>query len=468
MKKLKVTVFTFFLFFFFTNGFGQDTLKLSHAEFIAIVKKYHPLALNYQLQNTIAQQEIQKARGNFDPIFEAKNGEKAITGTTYYKQTNLGVEIPTWYGITVNGSYNYLNGQKLNNNETKGGLYQLGITVPLAKNLLYDKRRALLDQAKSALKMSQAQQILLTNELLLTADNAYWNWVRLYQNYLLQQHVVQLNTTRLNFTKKSYEYGERAAIDTTEVTAQLQSFEIEKQDAYLKFLKATQELSLFLWAENQQPYEILQPITPSQLLENAEIDKNYSTLIVQIDSKNLNQHAALLYYQQKNEILESERNLKKQSLLPKLDFTYNFLNKENYQYEWLPMFENNYQYGLKLEIPIFLRQARADYQMAKFKLQQNQIDYNYKQQEIITKINTYKNEVLSYQQQIKVLQSNIENYKRLLYAEEVKFNNGESSLFVINTRENKLLAVQQKLLDVQLKFINSYNYLKWINENFSQ
>ncbi|MEG1026907.1 MAG: TolC family protein, partial [Flavobacterium sp.] len=97
---------------------------------------------------------------------------------------------------------------------------------------------------------------------------------------------------------------------------------------------------------------------------------------------------------------------------------------------------------------------------------QNQFDADYKQQELNAKITAYKNEVISYQSQISLMQNNIENYKRLLSAEEIRFSNGESSLFLINTRENKLLEAEQKLLDLRLKFINSYNQLKWFNENF--
>jgi len=64
------------------------------------------------------------------------------------------------------------------------------------------------------------------------------------------------------------------------------------------------------------------------------------------------------------------------------------------------------------------------------------------------------------------MQNNIEKYKRLLNVEEIRFSNGESLLFLINTRENKLLEAEQKLLDLRLKFINSFNHLKWFNENF--
>ncbi|MGF1925502.1 MAG: TolC family protein, partial [Bacteroidia bacterium] len=435
-------------------------------EFLTVVKNYHPLAFRYRLQNQIAKAEIQSARGNFDPTLAAKKGSKTIDGTNYYKESNVDLGIPTWYGVELNGSYNYIDGQKLNNSETKGGLYQFGVTLPLAKNLLYDKRRALLDQAKFALQMTEAEQTLLTNDLMLEAENAYWEWVKAHEVLLLQSKAVKINQDRLLFIKKTYQYGERAAIDTTEALTQLQSFELEQKDAFLEFVKATQELSLFLWQENQQPYDVSQLIVPSESLTDNLAYQNYLSLITEIDNATLANHASLLFYFRKQNILESERRLKFQSLLPKVDLTYNFLNKENYQSNFFPLFQNNYQYGLKLEIPIFLRQARADYRISKFKIQQNQLDTDYKKQEITAKITTYKNVVVNYNQQISLALQNAKNYQRLLEAEQVKYDNGESSLFLINSRENKLIEMQEKLLELRLKFLQGYNQLKWTKENF--
>ena len=467
MKRRNNLTLLFLLFFWVQFANAQDTLKLSHQEFLSVVKNYHPLAFRYRLQNQIAKAEIQSARGNFDPNLAGKNGTKTIDGIEYYRETNVGLGIPTWYGIELNGSYNYIDGQKLNNSDTKGGLYQFGITLPLAKNLLYDKRRALLDQAKFGLQMTQAEQLLLTNDLMLDAENAYWNWVKTFEVYQLQSRAVRINQDRLNFIKKTYDYGERAAIDTTEALTQLQSFELEQKDAYLEFVKATQELSLFLWTENQQPYDVERLIIPSETLTNNIAYNSYLTLINEINGESLGNHASLLYYFQKQNILESERRLKFQSLLPKLDFTYNFFNKENYQTDFFPLFQNNYQYGLKLEIPIFLRQARADYRIAKFKIQQNELDTDYKRQEINAKINTYKNVVVNYNQQINLATQNAANYERLLKAEETKYANGESSLFLINSRENKVIDVQEKLLELRLKFLEGYNQLKWLKANFA-
>ncbi len=448
-----------------TMAQSDTTYQLSYLEFLDIVKQYHPLAYSYRLQNNIAKADVLKARGNFDPLLDAKTGTKTIDAIEYYTESNVGLQIPTWYGIDITGSYTNIDGQRINNSDTRGGLYQMGITIPLAKNLLYDKRRAQLDQAKYALEMTAAEQELLTNELLLEAENTYWNWVLRYEIFLLQSQAVTINQERLEFIMKSFEYGERAAIDTTEALSQLQSFELAQKDAYLQFVKATQELALFLWKENQEAYDIAEGLVPTDKITNATAYDAYPQLLETLASSTLNQHNALQYYYQKQRILESERKLKRQSFLPKLDFTYNFFSKDVYAYEFLPFFQNNYQYGLKLEIPLFYRQARADYQIAKAKILQNEMDANFKQQEIVTKINTYRNEVLNYRAQIDLIEGNIANYEKLLDAENSRYENGESSLFLINSRENKLIETQEKMLELRYKFIKGYNELKWINEN---
>lgn len=466
MKKLnKIFLLVFLLLVQF--NFAQDSLKLSANEFISIVKNYHPLALKYQLQNKIATAEITQARGGFDPVLGGKLGEKNIDGTHYYKQRNLELGIPTWYGIDIHGGYNYIEGDKLSNTETIGGLYQFGVTIPLAKNLLYDKRRAMLDQAKFAQKMTEAEQTVLTNELLLDAENKYLEWVQNYEIYKLKTEIVDINRERLKLTIKTFEYGEKPAIDTIEALSQLQSFELQQRDAFLTFVKTTQELQLFLWKENQQVYELSQMIYPSDDLTNNLAYTDFEFLINDVESRQISSHLSILYYNQKQNILESERRLKWQSFLPKIDFTYNFFNKENYKADYLPLFDNNFQYGLKLEIPIFQREARANYQIAKIKLNQNELDTNYKIRELDTKIETYKNEILNYRMQIDLSENNLKNYERLLSAEETRYSNGESSLFLINSRENKVIEAQEKFISIRTKFLKSFNKLKWMKENFT-
>ena len=86
--KRKNKIFLTFLLVVSSFLQAQDSLLLSKKEFLNIVKNYHPVLKKYQLQNKIAQAEITKARGNFDPVLSAKLGEKNIDGTHYYTQIN--------------------------------------------------------------------------------------------------------------------------------------------------------------------------------------------------------------------------------------------------------------------------------------------------------------------------------------------------------------------------------------------
>lgn len=463
-KQNKLLFIVFFLLFQYNKA--QDSLMISAQEFLEVVKNYHPMALKYQLQNKIAQSEITKARGSFDPVLEGKLGEKNIDGIQYYRQKNIGLGIPTWYGIDLTAGYQYLDGEKLNSSETKGGLYSMGITVPLAKNFLYDKRRSILDQAKFALKMTEAEQTVLTNELLLEAENTYWEWVQSFEIYQLQTKAVEISRNRLKLTQKTFEYGERAAIDTVEAASQLQNFELQQREAYLNFIKNTRQLQVFLWKENREIYEISQLIYPANHLSDHPAYSDFEFLLQEIKTKETDNHWSVQYYHQKQLILESERRLKWQSFLPKLDFTYNFFNKENYQTDYLPIFDNNFQYGLKLEIPVFQREARASYQIAKIKLEQNKLETAFKKRELTTKIETYRNEILNYHTQMSLSQKNLVMYQQLLTAEETKYGNGESSLFLINSRENKMMEAQEKFISIKTKFLKSFNKLKWMKENF--
>ena len=81
---------------------------------------------------------------------------------------------------------------------------------------------------------------------------------------------------------------------------------------------------------------------------------------------------------------------------------------------------------------------------------------------------SYQQEVENYNEQISLAEQNLNNYEKLLKAEEIRFKNGESSIFLINSRENKKIDAQEKLINLKAKVIKSYNKLKWMSESIEQ
>jgi outer membrane protein TolC len=93
----------------------------------------------------------------------------------------------------------------------------------------------------------------------------------------------------------------------------------------------------------------------------------------------------------------------------------------------------------------------------------NDLDFSTMQTrlEISNKVKTYFNELLAMQKQSILFQDNVRNQQALLKAEEMRFSIGESSMFLVNARENKLLETTQKLAELKTKFFKSLMAVQW-------
>ena len=112
-------------------------------------------------------------------------------------------------------------------------------------------------------------------------------------------------------------------------------------------------------------------------------------------------------------------------------------------------------------MPLFLRQGRGDYKAAKIKLQSADIERSEVKLSIENKVKFYYNQLVNQLQQIKLTQDANDAYLRLFKAEEMRFGIGESTLFLLNTRENKVLESAQKLAGIKAKFFKSRYAIQW-------
>jgi outer membrane protein TolC len=311
-----------------------------------------------------------------------------------------------------------------------------------------DKRRAVLQQAKIMQKMAIQDQRSELNKLLLDAMESYISWVRNYQAFLLVKANYQNASNRLEFVKKSVEFGDRPALDTLEALTQKQTFENMLTGKMLDVANARIGLSAYLWNANNNPVDLTEDVIPTpndevRLLANADL--NLQSLI----DKAMQNHPELNNYRNKLDVLGIEKRLKFQSLLPKLDLSYNHLSRGGPSLYGASFLENNYKYGVKFELPLRLSEGRGAYQAAKLKLENEQLNLNQKQVQVEIKIRNYFNEFEALQKQIRTQESAYKNFQSLVKAEELRFDNGESSLFLINSREMKSLEAAEKLVDLK-------------------
>ncbi len=456
----------FFTICLLTSGFGglaqSDSSTLDVEQVLQLVRQYHPVVKLANIDIQKASAEILRARGAFNPLINNYLAAKTLDNLNYYNYFSPSVSIPTWYGIEINAGLEELTGNKLDNSDTRGKTGYLGATVPLLKNLVLDKRRAFLQQAKLYRQMSFTEQNIVVNNILLEAATAYWEWVNAYQSYKIVRQNLVNSEQRFSLIKKTFLNGERPAIDTTEALTQLQTFEAIQNDALLNFKNEGIELSQFLWRENNEAFLLPETVLPLEGWENERTIANFDLVFNDLLSTAQQLHPELLLYGQKLDVLDVDRRLKFQELLPKLDFTYNRLSKG---YNVLGakgmLFDNNFQYGLKLQFPLLFSEGRGSYRLAKLKITETEILQTEKRFLIETKLRNYFNEFLNYKKQVALQSAVLANFKRLLYAEEMLFQNGESSLFLINSRENKVLETERKLAELKTKYYKTVYSLQW-------
>ncbi len=443
---------------------AQDTVRvLKEDEFLSIVRLNHPVAKQGKLLVDLARAELQSIRGNFDPVFSYNNDQKTFDGKNYFNYNNAQIMIPTWFGIEAYAGIEQNTGDYLNTEVTKNKSSYAGVSIPLLKDLVLDKRRAALQQGKLFTQQTAWERRNIINDLLLDAYVAYWNWARDYQVFLLLENTIRINEFRYGLVKISFQQGDRAAVDTTEALAQLQNFQQLREEAWLNFKKSTLDVSTFLWLPNEQPAYLSNNVLPDTMWASRNVAKLNVEELSQWLAKTISNHPKLQMIDFKLQALEVERRLKFQSLLPKADLKYNFL-QSGYQFPAgsnVVFFENNYKFGFNVAIPIPNRSGFGQYRAARIKLKSVDLDRNFTQLNLENKVRFQYNELLNLQKQVSIYEEVYKNYTRLFDAEQLKFSLGETTLFLLNTRETKLLEAQQKLLGLKTKFYQSFAKLNW-------
>lgn len=450
MKQLKYKIWVFFLCLIICNSniYSQsNTDTLTYDEYIAYMLEYHPIARQANLKLDLAEAERLAARGNLDPEIMADWSRKDFDDKQYYNIFQAKFQIPTRMGLDVTGGYEYGKGDFLNpqNKTNTYGLINLGIEVNLLQGLWVNERRTQFEQVEIFAQMSENQRQIMLNELVYYASLAYLDWQRYEAFQRIFEENIELARTYFDNTKTSYLNGEKAAIDTLEA-------QIIRQDAMTlwqynlsNLTKAKYKVENFLWFENT-PVELRTDIFP----------QNYQELLVQdlpeFDTLQIVENQPILLEKiNKMSIKEVELRLKREKLKPKLKAKYNPLLATADEGRLINYTPAEAKWGLAFSMPIPMRSERADVQRSEIALQEIELDLENKRNELFNKIENSRRQIVITNDQINIQQENVANYLRLLEGENEKFLFGESSVFLINKRQEKYINGRLKLIGLLVK-----------------
>jgi len=455
MKNLRVVFVWVLLIPIFGNAQEKDSLFLGYQEYLEMVKTYHPIVKQARLITDKGAADLLKARGGFDPKLEAGYDRKDFKDTQYYTLFNSTFKIPTWYGVELKAKFEQNEGYYLNpqNKVPTDGLFAAGISIPLGQGLFINDRMAALKKAKVYKEQTKADQELAVSEILYESSLAYFEWFAKYKELALYQSFIENAEIRYSGILKSHELGDKPAIDTLEANIQIQDRKLNLEQAELEYFKASLKLGTFLWGEENTPLEIQDKVYPTPKFQEESMES-----LALLFEDDLDQHPKIRSLGYKVNILEYDKRLKANKLLPKIDLEYNYLSADPDQ---LSSFVNdNYKIGVNFSIPVFLRKERGDLQASKIKLQDATLELASEEIKLQNKIRALRAQYVSYEKQVAMINTLVANYTTMLNAEERKLQLGESSIFLVNTREKSLIASRIKQISIQQKLWDTGAELK--------
>lgn len=458
MRSLLIIVALSISHTFFSQASSDSMRIFTFEDYIGMVRTYHPIMRIAAIQSEKGDAELMTAKGGFDPILRGKLDQKYFDDKSYYSLLDAGLTVPTWFGINGEVGFEQNDGLNLNdqNLTPDDGLWYAGISIPFGKGLFIDQRRADLKMAKIYQQSSRLEQVIMANELLMDAVSAYWTWFESYNRRELYQTMRNNASIRLNAVKGRNFSGDLAAIDTLEAFIQLQNRDVQLQEAQLEFLNAGAILSTYLWSKDYAPLEVDSSFIPN-MYQSLEASLPEGNEVLTIDSLGAN-HPELLAYSNDIDIQRIKIRLSREALKPSVDLKYNALNGAGQGGVFNDYSIENYKWGASVKFPLFLRKERGKLKYSELVLEEKSMGMANKQQTLVSKANIALNTWLITANQFELARLTADNYLRLLEAERTLFRNGESSLFMINSREKSYIESQEKLLKVIAKNAQGSSY----------
>jgi outer membrane protein len=451
---------TSLLISFTVNALAQtvpgDSAVFPARDFYELVTRNHPVLRLAALLPDEARQDIVQARGAFDPKLTADYDRKQFANALYYERWEGGLAVPLWSGFDLKTTYERNGGQYLNPEERTpaSGMLGVGVSVPLGQSLLIDARRTAVRQAQVGVSLAEADRLKLINKTLLDAAKSYWDWFLADRQYQLLTEGYGLADARLNAVRQRAALGDAALIDTTEALILVQDRQVQQQQATLDLQNARLRVTAFLWGATGRPLDLPATARPEPPTATLPDEAALQTLL----DRATTQHPDLLKLDGKARQLALDERFRRAMLQPQISLSASLLSRspvgptdpttvgDAYAFRM-----SNNKIGLDVVFPLLLRKERGKLRQVQIKQQQVMLDRQQTGRDVQQTVRAAYNSVQGLARQLTIQQQTIQQQTLLLGAEQQKFELGESSLFLVNTRETKLIDLRLKGEELRAK-----------------
>lgn len=431
--------------------FAQDTL--GYRSFIRNIREYHPVSGVARNIGRSGELMYQSARGGYDPMISGGYTQKFFDNKNYYSLLGANLKQPLFTSQYLTAGYDLSQGAYVNpeNKTPLSGIPFIGVETAVLQGLMFDKRRAGVLKARSYKGYYEAEQNVMMNDLLYSASTYYFEWVYAARELSLYRYFSELAEQRFNAIVALSVAGEAAAVDSIEASILFQGRYLDMQSVSIEYQKNTAGMFTYNWVGQDRPAGAYVQLAPADSLE-VYYERVKKTLALYLNDT-VNNNPALQKYRSYQGVLEVEQKYRQELIKPRLDVKYNFLSNSPVAGD-LSFNTNNYKWGVTFAMPLFLRTPRNDFKVARLQAQNNRLEWRNKENELDVKSALVRKNLNVVSAQLVNAENNVRYNRMLLEAEKIKFDHGESSLFILNTRETRWMESELKLAQYRFKFIS--------------
>lgn len=446
MRKL----FVFFIILCALGGYlesyaAEKPRPLQLIDVLQSIDAHYPQVKIAHLEIIKANGALLKAKGEFDPALESSNRSQPVGGyINNYTDTQL--TLPTGYnGVKLFAGYRNGNGNwpiyYQNYLTNSGGEYRAGLSLPLLRDRLIDKQRTGLLTSAQLILLKQQDAESIKIKIYQEAIKAYWQWVEAGLQLKTFIQLLKLAQKRQKAIEQQAKLGDLAKLAISENLQQIIQREQLLNQGNMIFEQAAINLSLYLRNAQGQPCIPNHQALP--VLNNMSNSKHPT-------QASIIEHPGLRKLTHYENMMKLKRNQARNELLPQLDGTaYTF--KQNGTGGYPLLIPQAAMVGVSFKFPLLQRQAKGNLITADNELRQTRLEKKFLYEQLQ---NQYANLVIGihrYLRQVNLLQTELKLAQTVQTGETKKFYQGDSTLFLVNQREQATTQVQLNSLHAQIK-----------------
>ncbi|MEM9664943.1 MAG: TolC family protein [Bacteroidota bacterium] len=434
-------------------GPGSACPVLTLDVFLDQVLRSSPAALALRLESDRALAALLGARGGFDPTLVSGYEYKTQDNKDKLNVLRSGVALPLDLPMSPSLLLDYRRGVGSSIDPsvltTEAGETRFGVAFSPLQGFTTNTRRAALSRARLEPRRAEVLQTRGRHLILLEATQAFWTWVEAWQILQVNRELRALATQRRDLVVRRARAGETAAVDSVEAELAVVSRDGKVAAARRKAEEAGVKLAVFLWNEDGTP-EVLRYAPPALPVLPPPPDSSQAVMTA------LTQRPELEEVALEQQEVQVDQRLARERLRPDLK-----LEAQVVSYDDSPLGVTDVKVGFKIDQPLFFRGGRSSVERAEIKGQALRFKQDLTRRKVRAEVEAVLVALRQSRRRVVAAERRVELAQRLQQAEQRRFELGESTLFLLNQREQDFAEAREERVSAQVEVLQAEATFRW-------